>query len=258
MNTSQEPTFDQDLSTVVSQLPMPIRSFFISGKVEVIARGLMQKYKLHIDQGAIMEREIILLLLGLKNPTEFIKTLTEDAQLDQQTVDGIAQGVNDQIFVPLQEEMKSEAVTISAQEKSQKPIPPRQQTATPAPMYAPPLQSPSYSYPEGNVASSSPVHPPPVPRRITPPSLVDTKIAVHAATSTVPKPSIGEKLLEDHEEPHIEFNKASAPLRSRSVTSSPMSPSSSGITPPASSTQPAPPTVRPYSSDPYREPIDET
>ncbi len=257
MNTSQEPTFDQDLSTVVSQLPMPIRSFFISGKVEVIARGLMQKYRLHIDQGTIMEREIILLLLGLKNPTEFIKTLTEDAQLDQQTVDGIAQDVNDQIFVPLQEEMKSEAVTISAQEKSQKPIPPRQQTATPAPTYAPPLQSPSYSYPEGNVASSSPVHPP-VPRRITPPSLVDTKIAVHAATNTAPKLSTGEKLLEDHEEPHIEFNKASAPLLSRSVPSSPMSPSSSGITPPASSTRPAPPTVRPYSSDPYREPIDET
>ena len=77
MDTNQEPTFDQDLSTVVSQLPPPVRAFFVSGKVETVAKNLMLKYQLHIDQGAVVEREIILLLLGLKDPAEFTKALAE-------------------------------------------------------------------------------------------------------------------------------------------------------------------------------------
>ncbi len=260
MDTSQEPTFDQDLSTVVSQLPTPIRSFFINGKVEVVVKDLMQKYRLHVDQGAIMEREIILLLLGLKDPTEFTKSLSEEAQIDQQTINGVVQDINDQIFIPIQAEMKDETVrSVQKQPKpasSRLPAITKQTAAASAPTYAPPPQSPSYSSSKNNIASSDFTHP--VLKRTDPPSLSATKIAVRAAMSAVKKPIVDEKLLEDHEELHIEFNKVPQSL-SRPVTPlpPPFPPNLPGVKLPTPPTRPASSIARPYSSDPYREPIDE-
>src|SRR3989344_6758561 len=106
MDTPFDPTLEDDIKQVLAEVPPPIRAYFASGKVETVAKDLMKKNQLHIDQGAIVEREIILLLLGLKDPTEFTQALAQEAQLDQQTVNGIVQDVNDQIFVPLREEMQ--------------------------------------------------------------------------------------------------------------------------------------------------------
>src|SRR3989338_8306764 len=104
MNATFDPTLENDIKELMKEVPAPIRAFFASGKVEVVAKNLMQKYQLHIDQGAVVEREIILLLLGLKDPAEFTKALAEEAKLDQQTVNGIVQDINTQIFIPLREE----------------------------------------------------------------------------------------------------------------------------------------------------------
>src|SRR3989344_7339370 len=101
MDTPFDPTLEDDIKQVLAEVPPQIRALFASGKVEVVAKNLMQKYQLHIDQGAIVEREIILLTLGLKDPTEFAQALAEEAHLDQQTINGIVQDVNEQIFVPL-------------------------------------------------------------------------------------------------------------------------------------------------------------
>ncbi len=217
---TQQPTFDQDLSTIVAQLPPPIRAFFASGKVEIIAKNLMQKNKLHIDQGAIIGREIILLLLGLKNAAEFVKTLSEEAKLDAQTVDGITRDINAQIFVPLrEEEMKSGGMKTS-------PAPGLPQIRKPA---TPSGTPPSHFHLQNKIA--------PPPRPATPPS----------------RPMDNRKLLEDHEEPHIEFKKASPPPNLPGAIYHPPIPK-----PPIPSQIVTPSTpVKSRSADPYREPIDE-
>jgi hypothetical protein len=64
-----------------------------------------------------------------------------------------------------------------------------------------------------------------------------------------------EKLLEDHEEAHINFDKTSVPPNLPGVLPS-IQPKP---TPPVASIPSAPPPIssKPYSVDPYREPIDE-
>src|SRR3989344_2586937 len=251
---TQQPTFDQDLSAVISQLPAPIRAFFVSGKVEIVAKNLMQKYQLHIDQGAITEREIILLLLGLKSPDEFTKTLVEEAKLDQQTVNGITRDVNEQIFVPLREEMRkgsaqqsvatpSPKATSASSETSQGAaegtarevvLQPRT-TMIPANPQLPLRPAEAYGVggqrPAQTLAS--------VPRYVPPKKYfnLQNKIPPRLAEAsgvggppTTTKPMESNKLLEDHEEPHIEFKK------------NPRAPK---------------PIIKEYSFDPYREPIDE-
>lgn len=219
MDTPFDPTLENDIKQLLTEVPPPIRAFFASGKVETIAKNLMRKNKLHIDQGAVVEREIILLLLGLKDPAEFVKILSEEAKLDAQTVNSIVQDINTQIFIPLrEEEMKS-----------------------------------------GGITAVEPVNPAP-PRHII---------------NKIQNPVVGEKLLEDHEEPHIEFAKAPMtspvsrptppPFSPRPIMMPPAPPRP--VTPPSNlpgampSAPPQPPRpvapVKPYSSDPYREPIDE-
>ncbi len=262
MATTPEPTFDQNLSMVVSQLPPLVRTYFTSGKVEIVAKNIMQKYRLHVDKGAVIEREIILLLLGLKNQNEFSQVLAAEAHLDKKTIENIVQDINTQIFLPLRERMRSgEANT------------------------APPVAMPA--------AKSAEVKPPQIePKPISIPTLIVPKLPSNFVSSppvlfSAPKPITSNTLLEDREEPHIEFNKALVPpTSSRAVLSSTRPPqginrvisearptpiaSRVNVTAPVFQPKQIPPPVpvvavpkaplpssKPYSTDPYREPIDE-
>lgn len=222
MDTSFDPTLESDIKELLKEVPPPIRAFFASGKVETVAKNLMQKNKLHIDQGAVVEREIILLLLGLKDPAEFVKILSEEAKLDAQTVNSIVQDINAQIFIPLrEEEMKSGGTKTPPAPGLPKLIPAQKPGSTPQ----------SHFHLQNKIAPPSPPAPP-----------------------TPPKPTEGRKLLEDHEEPHIEFKKAPTPP--------PQNLPGAIHHPPLPAPKPILPTVPPapiksYSSDPYREPIDE-
>src|SRR3989344_6496742 len=119
MNQDQpELSLDESMKQVMETLPPVIRAYLAQGKYTVVAKTLMAKYGLRIDQAGVLEREIMLLLMGIENPDEFIQALMEEAKLDKKVIDGIVQDVNTQIFIPLrQEEMKS------AQMKKEAPIP---------------------------------------------------------------------------------------------------------------------------------------
>ena len=208
MNIPFDSTLESDIKELLKEVPPPIRAFFASGKVETIAKNLMQKNKLHIDQGAVVEREIILLLLGLKDPAEFTKALAEEAKLDQQTVNGIVQDINTQIFIPLrEEEMKSGEMKTSPAIG----IPQVRKPAAPSGMPS------SHFHLQDKIAP--PLRPIQQPRPASP---------------APPVPMNGRKLLEDHEEPHIEFKGAiyHPPIPKPIVP------------------------ITPYSSDPYREPLE--
>src|SRR3989344_764184 len=225
MNIPFDSTLESDIKELLKEVPPPIRAFFASGKVETIAKNLMQKNKLHIDQGAVVEREIILLLLGLKDPAEFTKALAEEAKLDQQTVNGIVQDINTQIFIPLrEEEMKSVEMKTSPAIG----IPQVRKPAAPS------------GTPSSHFHLQDKIAPPPRPA-MPPPPRPPLKAAEGAA-----KPMDNRKLLEDHEEPHIEFKGAIYhPPIQKPPAVPPTPPKPKPVVP-----------ITPYSSDPYREPLE--
>lgn len=261
MNQDQpELTVEESIKQVMKTLPPVVRAYLAHGKYSVVAQKLMAKYGLHVDQGSILERELMLLLMGIENPNEFTQALTEEAKLNQQTIDGIVQDINAQVFIPLrEEEMKSS-----------------QPSGTAAPGTAPKkfmrLDNRIPPRPPQPLRSSASITTPVPPRFVVSPSVVPQRSSalqpvrpvrpVMNVTST--PPMANEKLLEDHEEPHIEFNKASpteTPLRQalRTVMPSPNLPGAmQPRTPPPAPARPAAPPVpaKPYSADPYREPIE--
>ncbi len=252
MNQDQSSlTLEESIKEVMRTLPPIIRNYLSQGKYTEVAKSLITKYNLRIDQGGILEREMMLLLMGIENPTEFTQALAEEAKLDKKTIENIAQDINTQIFVPLREQMRSGGMNAAP--------PARPAAVTPAAIptreknYAPPLQSPTYSppinkfplatpaasfssIPKRDIPSNVPIS---VPQKniVRPPQssgginlIVSSPSKLPSKTSasnippgrsfmmTPPKQFDSSKRLADHEEPHIAFNKVPMPVTPSSNT----------------------------------------
>jgi hypothetical protein len=244
-------TIEDSLKQVLQTLPSFIREYLSQGKYTLVAQGLMAKYKLRVDQGGVLERELMLLLMGIESPDEFVKALVEEAGLEQGIVNSIVTDVNTQVFVPLRKEEESLSKQTSAQPVAKPVSAPK--PAMPAPAHIAPLP-PKMAMPKSGSLGD-------IVRRIATPASFDAA-----------------KLLEDHEEPHIELKKETAPLpRAASLSVPKPVTAPQPMTPPAPTPKPVvpeppvkvvsaappvpkaplPPPVTSYEVDPYREPLDD-
>jgi hypothetical protein len=267
----REPSFDESVAQVMRTLPSPIRNYLGQGKYSEVANNLMTKYGLHVDQGGILEREIMLLLMGIENPDEFTQALVEEAKLDQQTINNIVKDVNEQIFVPLREEMRKGPQTVP---QIPKPVavaePPRTSVLSPRTTIIP--ANPQLPQRPAQVLA-------PVPRYVPPKKYFNLQNKIPPASPKATQDTA--KLLEDHEEPspslkategaaHLDISNkvqgvssptTETPLRQALRTILPenlpgaMPPP---IPPPPPKPEPVVPSVpiAPYSADPYREPVE--
>lgn len=275
----QELTLEESMKQVLETLPPTVRAYLTGGKYTPVAKSLMAKYNLRVDQSGVLEREIMLLLMGVETPDEFMQALLDEARLDQKTVNGIAQDVNTQIFVPLRaEEMKSD---LAAGKPAQAPAPVR-------PVPAGNEQPKKYFHLENKITTAPPAVstvrplPPPVPQAPAvplPPHIapLPPKTALPASTAKVswdmrpapiaaPKQMPASSLLEDHEEPspslkategtaHIEFDKTAVPPNLPGAMQKPAASPTLSVGAPIGSVGAAP--MKSYGADPYREPVDE-
>ncbi len=186
MNPDQSTaTLDESIKQVMQTLPPPIRNYLGQGKYSVVAQRLVVTYGLHIDQGTILEREIMLLLMGIENPDEFVQALAQEAKLDQETINGIAQDVNAQIFVPLREEMQKAATA------PQSPPTPMQPPARP--VVLPPHYAPPRPVQAASIVKRVMPAPPPAPRMNIPPARPPISVPVPPppppASRAMPRPT---------------------------------------------------------------------
>lgn len=289
MDPNQEPTFEDSVKEVMEALPPVLRHYLADAKYVPVVQGLMQKYKLRVDQSGVLERELILLLMGIESAQEFTDTLANQAGLNLLTISSIIQDINTQIFMPLRDAERRGVLpeptkppqpqAMPARTPAQPPAVPPQPKPMPtaAPVmqmpssYAPPPQSPRYPHQQAQepaITFTRPAANKPAP----PPQRAEDRSSAPSGLPT----SDPAHLLEDHEEPHIEFHKLE--VSSPEAEGSPVPPAPSiprnapppnlpGIVPaPPLTPAPrpevaapkieAPPAQRPYSTDPYREPLE--
>jgi hypothetical protein len=255
---SNQLSLDESVRQVMQTLPPVIREYLAKGKYTLVAKNLMSKYSLRIDQGGILERELMLLIMGIESPEEFVEALGDEAKIAPEAVGNIVQDINSQIFIPLQDEEKKAATALRVPEP-RKPIPPPNPAVVPgAPrIFAPPPQSPMYpgqSIPEPTITFKRPIS------QSTQPSVPTSRPPApeQKITPTAPATTNPSQLLEDHEEPHIDISEIHAPQGSLARTSE-VPPNLPGTMPPQQvmPTQPkAPLPSQSYSVDPYREPLE--
>lgn len=258
-----ELTLEQSLKQILPTLPLPIQKFFEQRKLGETAHILMERYALHVDQGAILERELMLLLLGLENPEQFAEALYAELPISKQTVQDIIADVNAQIFVPLREEMRKGPNTEVKPPQAQSAAasaPPREVVLQPRTTIIP--ANPNLPLRPAQMFAS-------VPRYIPPKKYFNLQNKIpHPQSFPVPSPQPpASRLLEDHEEPHIDISEkvqvVSPPTIQRKVYEPP--PNLPGAIQPLPIPEPPPPPLPPkpkpavpsvpYSADPYREPV---
>lgn len=277
---TQEPnlTLEDSLAQVMQTLPPVIQDFLRKEKYTEITKRLMSKYSLRIDQAGVLERELMLVLMGVDTPDEFIEALNGEARIEKIKINAIVRELNEQVFTPLREAEKKPGEKIEEKGVVRLIVP--TQPTFPV-VSAEKKESEKHFHLENKI---------PLPTRP-----LDTTSAPTTPLVAVPTEallSVGERvflsgekaqspatLLEDHEEPSPVFKKievAPAPppallraVPSRLASSQPKENPENIPTPIPAITmepmvaakpilEPTPaPLIKSYGSDPYREPIDE-
>lgn len=282
---------DQEIEQAIKRSPKLIQNEIMTGEdTAVIIAGLGKTRGLHIDQIGTLAELNRNMLLGLISPDEFLKDLIE-AKIPEKDARDIMKEINEKIFVPLREEMRKglptevkhaevkppQAQSVAPQEPRESILQPRT-TMIPANPNLP--QRPAEA---SGVGGSRPTQTPSITPKYVPPKkyfhLQNNKIPT---TPPQPSPQLRQgydghskagdvsltyvnpaKLLEDHEEPHLDISEkvqvASPPTIQRKVYEPPPNLPGAIYHPPIPKPSNLPPTPssKPYSSDPYREPIGE-
>lgn len=190
----------QQIIEAYKNLPPPVREFLADpDQLARVLTNIKNAHNLHVDMIGLVNESIGHLLLGLVSPSEF-RDILKLAGIPEGVVNDIIKEINEKIFVPLREELRRPAGSES------RPLAPTTSSGQASGMRKWPTAQMGRNEPLRNVLAS------------------------------VTKET---KLLEDHEEPHIEFHKTAPPPPNL---------------PGAIYHPPLPP--KPYSSDPYREPIE--
>jgi hypothetical protein len=243
---------DQEIEDATRKATKLIQDEISSGEDTAVAiAGLGKKFNLHIDQIGKIAELTRNLLLGLIAPEEFFKELIV-AGISDKDAREIVKEINQKIFIPLREQMRKGEGNIPKPEgATSEPTKPAE------PVTTKPMEQPSHFHLENKIDVS--------PRE---------------ENKTLPKQIEGEKLLEDHEELHLEIGVslpevpksvsvfappkpttppinlpgATPPTPVPEVLTSPEIKKEPVSTPPQSSSTP----IKTYAVDPYREPIDES
>jgi|SRR3989344_949367 len=285
---------DTEIIQRTNTAPQPVRDVIEDVQTALYIAELGQKYSLHIDKIGMLAELNRNMLLGLVGPEEFLQELVA-AGIQDKDAREIMTEINQKIFVPLREQMKKRPPTATEPVKPVAPqMAPSRPMGAPAPLYArptqapgvvgPPPQSPSYFHLENKIPAPPKAMQGAVPVRSTqssgrPP--ISNSAPLPPKSVLPPRAGLDPKrLLEDHEEPHIDIKGAETPLQQALrtvlppanlpgvITHPPLTPPAPIAPPqpplPPTPPKPIPPTPlvspippKPYSADPYREPIDE-
>lgn len=209
MEPSHQPSFEESIQQVMRTLPPAIRTYIEGEQYAKVAQTLTTKYQLHVDQGGILEREMLLLLLGIENPAEFASALQTETGLKQELVVAIMKDLNQQVFAPLQETMRTGGNEGVPATPKAKPAAAVQSLGTvdnpPMPASIPTMSTPLAEKTLNRLAATPPAGGS-TPRPVAPAA----RPAVVTSGLSAALKNAGVQLLEDHEEPHIEFKKPAA------------------------------------------------
>lgn len=245
MPQEKELTFEESIKEVMHTLPPPIRHYLSEGNCSLVAKNLMKKYNLHIDQGGVLERETILLLMGIENPTEFATSLKNEAAISADVIGNIMNDINEQIFLPLQNEMRNaKTQTFSSPASVPKITPPPPSYMSPSPPRPPVTSSDNAPLPP-KMAMPQPksgAFTLPLPRKLLPLGEEEKQRISNIAPGSSPMSQVN--LPGAMPPTPVPYSQATPPIAHKPEIRIP-TPSQRPATPPKT-----------YLSDPYREPIE--
>jgi hypothetical protein len=224
-----ELTLEEDLRQRLGALPMPVRDYLTKGGIEETARTMTTRYRLHVDDGAVLARELLLVLMGIEQPAELAQTLQSELGLTPDQIKAILTDINTEVFQPLQDKMRA---------------------APKAPVAAAPTPQPAPAAPR---SAPAPAAPQPV-RTVNE--------AVHTARQVAPPPNLpgagAEPNIGIASDPNVTVYAAPKPaaVTPPAPPAAPVPVMPRAVPMPAAPQESARPILEKYGVDPYKEPIE--
>lgn len=141
----------------IAKLPEDIQLAIASNDLGKHIQTIGQRHQLHIDQMEMLQDEVMLVMLGFVNPEDFTAQLQEQVRIPGEKARGITTDIQNEIFMPVRESMKS----LIPDEVSTVPVP--------APLPAKPPEKPTELAPNAEmhpadiVLTQKTVSMPPIP-----------------------------------------------------------------------------------------------
>lgn len=227
--------------------PVFVRDAFNAESTTDLLLDIQKRFQIHLDMAGILGKEVGYLLLGLEDPQTFTANL-KNAGLPSGVVSTVVAELNQKVFIPIHDKMRKEGMGTSMASAMARPV-------TPAPAYgtAPAPTAPVSPLPPAPTPMPTPIAPvipPPQPRPYTPPPLPARPVAsAPLPPKTVLPGMMGNSALP----PTASINR----LEGRVLPPPIYDPAAMKRTPSAPTQSATTSTSRPYSADPYREPVDE-
>lgn len=167
-------TPEQLIAKRISELPQYVRQAIGEAQATTKLRTIGNKYHLRIDQQMVMEREVMLVMLGFDTEGAFVRNLVSEAKIPLSDAQSIAGDVGGEIFSHIRDAMRK-----MSEERSKQPA------AQTAPAFP--------ASPQGTQAAKSVLPPsaaaPKMPPSPAPSVQQNTKPAVEPPQKTVAAPA---------------------------------------------------------------------
>ncbi len=106
----------EELNEAYEKLPPELKEAMLSVDTVEAINSIGKKYRLHVDQIGDVGSETGYVLLGLTHPTDFVGSLTKRLGIDRILASQIASDINDQIFLQVREQLKTESKKTTEEE----------------------------------------------------------------------------------------------------------------------------------------------
>lgn len=119
---------DPEIKTQFEKLPTGVQKIITESNWQEKIRLIVKNNNLRIDQGATIESETFLVMLGFDTPDNFIQNLMNEAKLSQEIAQKIEEEVAETIFEPIKEILINKT-----QEKKENSLDDLEEVSTPLP-----------------------------------------------------------------------------------------------------------------------------
>lgn len=179
-----EPNTEEQIAQRLAQLPADVRQAVLSADWEQKIQAIGEAHHLHIDQTGALGDLTLMTMLGMSVLTQYPARIAEELKVPQADAEAIAKEVNDGVFMPIRESMKSFTAERPAGAAPAAPVPAPSAPAPAAPV-APAAPKPDLSKADALLTAtvvSAPNTPAPSPSPSTPAQSA-------SAASEAPKPA---------------------------------------------------------------------
>ncbi len=102
----EETQLESAMQERFKQLPKVVQDAITSADVEQHLRTLADNHKLHLDQWATLENEVMLALLGFQPVTDLVKNIEKEVGVDSATAVALASDISTVVFTPIRGELE--------------------------------------------------------------------------------------------------------------------------------------------------------